>query len=181
MLLAACYVGFFGVLTGGEFTVNSPFDPSLHLSLANIQVDAHLNPQRVGVFIKCSKTDCESLCLLHLPWSWFRPLFAVDGTPLFRSKLSAFLKSTLKSAGVPRNFSGHIFRSGAATTTASQGIPDHLIKTMGRWSSEVYSLYVWTAEDTILSNFIQAYMYLCLIDLWDSSGLNLGAVPRMGC
>lgn len=77
MLLAACYVGFFGVLTGGEFTVNSPFDPSLHLSLANIQVDAHLNPQRVGVFIKCSKTDCESLCLLHLPWSWFRPLCAV--------------------------------------------------------------------------------------------------------
>lgn len=60
------------------------------------------------------------------------PLFLYqDGSPLPRSKLSAFLKSTLQSAGVPGNLSGHSFRIGAATTAASRGIPDHLIKTMG--------------------------------------------------
>ena len=75
MLWAACYVGFFGFLRGGEVTVNSPFDPSLHLTLANIQVDAHLNPQSVHVFIECSKTDGETLSnrALCLPWSWSRP------------------------------------------------------------------------------------------------------------
>lgn len=178
MLLAACYVGFFGFLTGGEFTVNSPFDPSLHLTLANIQVDAHLNPQRVRTFIKCSKTDGETLCFVFLGRG-SAPLCAVvslgnylhlhglkpgllfpyqDGTPLFRSKLSAFLKSTLKSAGVPENFSGHIFRSGAATTAASQGIPDHL-KTMGCWSSEVYLLYVRTPDSRTTRSASKALIY----------------------
>ena len=80
------------------------------------------------------------------------PLFLYqDSTPPSRSKLSAFLKSTLQSAGVPGNFSGHSFPVGAATTAASRGIPDHLNKTMGRWSSKTYSLYVQTPADTILS------------------------------
>ena len=57
MLWPACCVGFFGLLRGGEFTVNSPFDPSLHSTRADIQVYAPLNPQSVRVFIKCCKTD----------------------------------------------------------------------------------------------------------------------------
>ena len=172
MLWAACCVGFFDFLRGGEFTVNSPFDPSLHLTLDDIQVDAPLNPQSVRVFIKCFKTDpfrkgcfiflgrgsaplCPVVSLvnyLHLRGPGPGPLFIYqDGTPLSRSKLSVFLKSTLQSAGVPGNFSGHSFRIGAATTAASRGIPDRLIKTMGRWSSEAYLLYVRTPVDTILS------------------------------
>ena len=89
---------------------------------------------------------------LHLCGPGPGPLFLYqDGTPLSRSKLSAFLKSTLQSAGVPGNFTGHSFRIGAATTAASRGIPDHLIKTMGRWSSEAHLLYVRTPVDTLLS------------------------------
>ena len=57
MLCPACCVGFFGHLRGGEFTVNSPFDASLHLTHSDIQVDAPLNHQSVRVFIKCCKTD----------------------------------------------------------------------------------------------------------------------------
>ena len=57
MLWPACCVGFFGLLSSCEFTVISPFDPSLHLTHADIQVDAPLNPQSVRVFIKCRKTD----------------------------------------------------------------------------------------------------------------------------
>ena len=57
MLWPDCCVGFFGLLRGGEFTVNSPFDPSLHLTHADIQVDFLLIPQSVRVFIKCCKTD----------------------------------------------------------------------------------------------------------------------------
>ena len=40
------------------------------------------------------------------------------------------------------NYSGHSFRIEAAATAASIGIPDHLIKTMGRWLSDAYQLYI---------------------------------------
>ena len=80
------------------------------------------------------------------------PLFVYrDGTPLSRPWLSSFLQTTLQSAGVPGKFSGHSFRIGAATMAATRGVPDHLIKTMGRWSSEAYLLYVRTPVETILS------------------------------
>ena len=139
-LWAACCVGFFGFLRGGEFMVNSPFDPSLHLTLTDTQVDTPLNPQSVHVFIKCSKTDpfqkgcfvflgrgsaplCGVVSLvnyLHLRRLGPGPLFLCqDGIPLSRSKFSVFLKCTLLSAGVPENFSSHSFRIRAATTAAS--------------------------------------------------------------
>ena len=76
MLWAACCVGF---LRGCEFMVNSLFDPSLHLTLADIQVDTPLNPQSVRVFIKCSKTDpFQKGCFVFLSTlsasrSWFCP------------------------------------------------------------------------------------------------------------
>jgi len=45
MLWAACSLEFFGFLRVGEFTVNGPFDPALHLTLADVQVDSPTNPQ----------------------------------------------------------------------------------------------------------------------------------------
>ena len=71
---------------------------------------------------------------LHLRRLGPGPLFLCkDGTPLSRSKLSVFLKCTLQSAGVPENFSSHSFRIRAATTAASWGIPDILLKLLKLW------------------------------------------------
>ena len=70
---------------------------------------------------------------------------------LSRTRLSSFLQATLQAAGIPGKFSGHSLRIGAATTATHRGIPDHLIKTMGRWWSEAYLLYVCTPVVTILS------------------------------
>lgn len=172
MLWAACCLGFFGFLRAGEFTTNSSFDPAIHLTTADLQVDSSSNPQSFRVFIKCAKTDpfrkgcfiflgrgsaplCPVVALtqyLHLRGSAIGPLFIFqDGRPLSRALLSSFLQSTLQAAGIPGKFSGHSFRIGAATTAAQRGIPDHLIKTLGRWSSEAYLLYVRTPVESILS------------------------------
>lgn len=67
VLWTTCCLGFFGFLRAGEFTVNSSFNPTSHLMLADIQVDSPLNPLSFRIFIKCSKTDpfCRS-CFVFL-------------------------------------------------------------------------------------------------------------------
>lgn len=57
MLWAACCLGFFGFLRAGEFTVNSVFDPSTHMTVSDLQADSLVNPTCFKVHIKCSKTD----------------------------------------------------------------------------------------------------------------------------
>ena len=43
-----------------------------------------------------------------------------------------------------RYYAGHSFRIGGATAAAATRIPDHLIKTMWRWSSDCYQTYIKT-------------------------------------
>ena len=54
---AASCLGFFGFLRAGEFTENSPFDPTCHLTLQDLQLDIAVNPSSLRVHIKRSKTD----------------------------------------------------------------------------------------------------------------------------
>ena len=171
MLWAACCLGFFGFLRAGEFTVNSAFDPATHLTLQDLQVDSMTNPSCIRVSIKCSKTDpfrkgCviylgrgRSICPLVAIMAYLNlrgpapgPLFIhQNGLPLTCQQLSAFLSEIMSAAGIPGTLSGHMFRIGAATSAAQQGIPDHLIKTLGRWSSDAYQLYVRMPIATLIN------------------------------
>ena len=171
MLWAACCVGFFGFLRAGEFTVNSTFDPEIHLSVRDLQVDCLLNPSCLKIHIKCSKTDpfrsgCDiylgkgnsDLCplaaissYLHVRGEAPGPLFLFrDGRPLSRQILASKVQHILHSAGYSGTYSGHSFRIGAATTAAACGVPDHLIKTLGRWSSDAYQVYIRTPISSIV-------------------------------
>lgn len=60
------------------------------------------------------------------------------------------LKQILKVLGYDdKNFNGHSFRIGAATSAASGKVNDHMIKTLGRWSSDCYSRYIRTDDVTL--------------------------------
>ena len=173
MLWAAYCLGLFGFSGAGEFTVNSTFDPSIHLTVQDLQVDAEVNPSSPRVCLKSSKTDpfrqgyfiylergqaplcpiSAILVYLHIRGPSSGLLFIdTHGRPVTRSRLSFFIQSMLQGSGIPGQFSGHSFHI-RATTTAAQcdiNIPDHLIKTMGRWTSDAYQLYVRTPVESIL-------------------------------
>ena len=117
MLWAACCLGFFGFLWAGEFTVNCAFDPSIHLTVQDLQVDAEANPSSLRVRIKSSKTDpfrqgffiylgrgqaclcpiSAILTYLHPRGPSSGPLFInIHGQPLTRFRLSSFIQSVLQ-------------------------------------------------------------------------------------
>jgi len=87
-----------------------------------------------------------------LSWtSCLGPLFLFqDGLLPSRCRLSSLLQSTIQAAGAPRKFSRNSLRIGAATTVAQKSLSGHLIRTLGRWSSNVYLLYVCNLVETIL-------------------------------
>lgn len=167
MLWAAFCLGFFGFMRAGEFTCPSheAFTPDM-LSLQDLAVDSHSSPTHLAVHLKQSKTDPfgvgttlhlgttgDTLCpvVAMLGYLAIRPpspgpLFIFcDGSTLSRTRLVQSLRQALSAAGVDDSkFSGHSFRIGAATTAAKVGLNDSLIKTLGRWKSSAFTLYIRT-------------------------------------
>ena len=71
--------------------------------------------------------------------------------PLSRVLLTDWLRQMFSAAGLSGNFSSHSFRIGAATVAARNGVPDNLIQSLGRWSSDVYQLYIRTPAEALAS------------------------------
>ena len=172
MFWAACSLGYFGFLRASEFTVPTlaSFSPSFHLGVDDIAVDSSSAPTCMRVKIKGSKTDPfrkgafihiglgkPPLCAVHSMMTYLAsrgnvpgPLFLFqNGRPLSRALLTDWLQQTLASANIPGNFSSHSFRIGAATVAARNGVPDHLIQALGRWSSSAYQLYIRTPSESL--------------------------------
>ena len=62
---------------------------------------------------------------------------------LLRKLFVSQVKTTLTRAGVDATkYLGHSFRSGAASTAAARVIEDYTIRTLGKWESAAYLLYV---------------------------------------
>ena len=62
------------------------------------------------------------------------------------------VRSALSQAGLTSGeFAGHSFRIGAATAAVAQGLPEALIKTLGRWQSSAYMTYIRTPRETLCS------------------------------
>jgi hypothetical protein len=165
MLWAACTLGYFGFLRASEFTVPSldMFSSAIHLQVSDIAIDSYSTPSCMRIRIKASKTDpfrkgCNihigkgtfPLCAMQAVMAYLSnrsntsgPLFLLcDGRPLSRTILTDWLRQILAAAGVSGNYSSHSFRIGAATVAARNGVPDHLIQALGRWTSNAYQLYI---------------------------------------
>lgn len=176
MLWAAFTLAFFGFLRCSEFTCNSPFDPTYHLSRKDINFHPGISaPQYFEVLIKRSKTDpfrngCRltigqsnnELCPVRAMKNYMlqsstnieeRPLFQFESNaPLTRSTLTSRLRNLLQQQGFDKDcYATHSFRIGAATTAGSAGLPTWLIKTLGRWSSDCYQRYIRTPNDVLVS------------------------------
>ena len=82
-----------------------------------------------------------------------RPLFYfASGRYLTWGIVSDLLRDSARVAGLPyQSLKGHSFRIGAASVAAAAGLPDWLIKVLGRWSSDCYQLYIRTPQSTLES------------------------------
>lgn len=165
MLWAVCCVCFFGFFRSGELTAaSSSADPLEGLQFQDIAVDKKCSPSLVQFTLRASKTDPfrqgvkvvvgrtgDDLCPISALLAFLAvrgeasgPLFQHrDGRPLARRTFVEKIKSALAALGYPaEKYAGHSFRAGAATTAATAGFPDSLIKVLGRWESAAYQLYI---------------------------------------
>ena len=175
MLWAASTMCFFGFLRSGEVVVpgGSRFDPTVHLAHGDVSVSSYQDPQFLQVRIKASKTDpyrqgatiylgrapgelCPVAAVLGYmvsrgtePGPFFR---FTDGRFLTRDRFVEAIRRALTTMGHNcAHYAGHSFRIGAAMTAARQGLQDSLIKTLGRWESTAYTLYIRTPREVLCS------------------------------
>ena len=186
MLWAAFTLAFFGFLRSSEFTCNGSFDPHCHLTKADILFQPTLlDPKFMIITIKKSKTDPfretakltvaksnSDVCDVTALKDYFlqtstrgtgQPLFQFsDGRNLTRVSLTNNLSALLHICGMDSTqFASHSFRIGATTTAAAAGVPDWLIKVLGRWKSDAYQSYIRTPRETLLQ--VPQNLASCLI------------------
>ena len=69
---------------------------------------------------------------------------------MIRQFFITHVKLLLDKSGFSRDsYNGHSFRNGAATSAHEARLEDHLIQTLGRWSSDCYTRYIHTSQKII--------------------------------
>jgi len=176
MIWAAFTLAFFAFLRCSEFTYPGAhsFSSKFNLTTKCVTFFPGLAcPQCLLVTRKSSKTDSfragQSLIVARCP-SLLCPVTAMQqyfllakprSGPLFffrlghyltRSSVTHLLRDSARSAGLPHeSLKGHSFQIGAASAAVAAGLPDWLIKVLGRWSCDSYQIYIRTPESVLLS------------------------------
>ena len=200
-LRAALSVAFQGLLRGAEFTVDGRlFNPDLDMSRADIASLTweravmmmrpcknmnHLRGKTVPLVIGAGGTMIDAVAELHNMMQVDpTPEGAEGSTPMFRDATGGALKSNdvrdlikylMRIMGEePTQYGLHSLRIGGATALFAGGADPLVIRTMGRWSSDCYRLYVracfgqtleWTARagstevDDIAGEFAEVDCY----------------------
>lgn len=195
-LLAAFTLGFACFLRMGELTYSN-FDSRYDLRRSSVAFGSNGNPTLLT--LSASKTDPFRLGVTTVvptgppdicPVRALRDL--LDATPdldpdsaLFhfsgntdftRGRTIGYMTRALMEAGYPSHkFSGHSFRRGAATWASSIGLSALEIKTLGRWNSDCYRLYI----DAGPENHMRAGHRLLHAPIYQST-LDASGIPRPG-
>ena len=162
MLAASFSLAFFGFLRCSELLSLTQDDISVSPDSSHLNVvikRSNTDPFRQGckIFIGAATSQMSVVCPVRLT----SQLLALATSPavftfqsgevLTRERLATALQDSLARALIPdaASYNTHSFRIGAATAAAAAGMPDWLIKTLGRWSSDAYLTYVRTPEHVI--------------------------------
>ena len=162
----------FALMRAAEFTVPSQYSFTSNNHLVNSDVQfklldsnlkymvVHLKQSKtdskgngIDIYIGCTGTTVCAYCAMVQFVSLKRhnndplsPLFVFsNGALVTKSLLTKTIKLYVVRIGLdPDKYSGHSFRSGGATTMASNNFADWEIKLGGRWTSEAYQRYIRT-------------------------------------
>lgn len=180
MLWAAATLCFHGFFRAGELTVPTVqgYNPSIHLSWGDVEVNSHDHASVVKVRLKRSKMDQlgqgvdvfvgrtrNILCPVEAIGQYVARRGSHSGcffqfennSPLTKPKFVAKIREVLEAIGLPYTcFAGHSFRIGAATAAAHAGVEDSVIQLLGRWSSAAFLAYIRTPREELAQ-------YSCLL------------------
>ena len=177
LLRAAFVTSFFGFLRCSEITSSQHgFDSSINVCLDDVTfqdsyVELHLKASKTdryrrGISIKLFKNETNDLLCPYNALSMYlvlrnkafpmqkaneSPFFITEsGNAMCRSFYVSNTKQVLARLGFNTSFyNGHSYRVGAASSAASCRLEDHLIRTLGRWSSDCYRTYIHTPDHVI--------------------------------
>jgi hypothetical protein len=164
-LMAAFSLATGGLLRGKEFAAV----PGEADRIPRVR-DLTAHPDHVVLRLRVSKTDpfgrgCDVciaapaavadvrryLCLRATTQPAQPLLMLSDGTALTLRTVMTAARTLLQRSGVDLSMSrGLSFRRGGATSLALAGVPDRIIKQLGRWRSFVYSIYIEEPSQSLL-------------------------------
>jgi hypothetical protein len=169
---AALALGLQGLLRGAEFTTHGRLDPGRDMVRADVvsvtseravlmmrpcKNMRHLRGKTVPLIIGAGGEFVDAVAeLANLLRVDPVPDASAATTPLFRvgraggereplriNHVRDWVKALMSSVGeAPAHFGAHSLRIGGATALFAAGAEPHVIRTMGRWSSDIYRLYV---------------------------------------
>lgn len=164
-LRTAFALGFACFFRMGEFTYDT-FDESVHFTRSDVRFSddgksatitlkkSKTDQGRKGIEIAIPYANGAPYCPSSLLKEWLQatrrrapnsPLFFLPGFNFAKGRVVEALRNALREAGYKaERFSGHSFRSGAATWAASIGIEADRIKILGRWSGDSFMRYIRT-------------------------------------
>ena len=179
MIRAAMWLGTCGLLRSGEFTVKDKHSVLVHRHQLTFHDEEgalrHVSSSKVAYMqLKLARTKTEqfgagaTIVISHsravLAMSSYLTttpdvssrealLRTQQGRPLTYSFLMERVRALMLSAGVEElhRYKGHSFRRGGATSLHLAGLPDSVIKVMGRWRSFTFATYVDTPRSVLLA------------------------------
>ena len=154
MLWSAFTLAFYGFLRSSEFTSPSAsqFNPLVHLSTTDVSFTSTgclllIAPSHRSV---CTVRALRKYLALRLTSGTSALYVFQSGNYLTRTKVTTIIRTLLQRLGISSElYASHSFRIGAATSAAEAGLPPWLIQTLGRWSSNCYTLYIRTPPSVL--------------------------------